>query len=126
MFKIFNLYIPARATLELLIDMVISALSFSLATWTVYLITTGQQGFSYWAGQAIYPLILYVALNAILYTALGVYRIEAENSLKDFLGRTSVAFAFTFFPVYWFTLMFTEAGSSFKCSALPICFRWDS
>ncbi|MGC9184320.1 MAG: TIGR03013 family XrtA/PEP-CTERM system glycosyltransferase [Thiomonas sp.] len=123
MFKIFNLYIPARATLELLIDMVISALSFSLATWTVYLITTGQQGFSYWAGQAIYPLILYVALNAILYTALGVYRIEAENSLKDFLGRTSVAFAFTFFPVYWFTLMFTEAGSSFRVLGFAYLFQ---
>jgi hypothetical protein len=56
----------------------------------------------------------------LLYTALGVYRIDAENSLRSFLGRTSVAFAFVFFPVYWFTLMFTEAGSSFECWRLPI------
>jgi len=123
MFKIFNLYIPARATLELLIDMVISALSFALATWTVYLITAGSHGFSYWAVQAIYPLLLYVALNAILYTALGVYRIEAENSLRDFLGRTSVAFALAFFPVYWFTLMVTEAGSSFRVLGFAYLFQ---
>ncbi len=123
MFKIFNLYIPAKATLELLIDIAISALSFALATWTVYLITSGPQAFSYWAGQAIYPLILYVALNAILYTALGVYRIEAENSLKDFLGRTSVAFGLAFFPVYWFTLMFTEAGSSFRVLGFAYLFQ---
>lgn len=114
MFKIFNLYIPAKATLELLIDIAISALSFALATWTVYLITNGAFGLSYWAGQAVYPMILYMALNAILYTALGVYRIEAENSLKDFLGRASVAFGLAFFPVYFFTLLFTEAGSSFR------------
>jgi sugar transferase (PEP-CTERM system associated) len=123
MFKIFNLYIPARATLELLIDMVISALSFALATWTVYLITAGSHGFSYWVVQAIYPLLLYVALNAILYTALGVYRIEAENSLRDFLGRTSVAFALAFFPVYWFTLMVTEAGSSFRVLGFAYLFQ---
>jgi sugar transferase (PEP-CTERM system associated) len=123
MFKIFNLYIPAKATLELLIDMVISASSFALATWTVYLISNGTLGLSYWAGQAIYPMLLYVALNAVLYTALGVYRIDAENSLRDFLGRTSVAFAFAFFPVYWFTLMFTEAGSSFRVLGFTYLFQ---
>jgi sugar transferase (PEP-CTERM system associated) len=114
MFKIFNLYIPAKATFELLVDMTISVLSFALATWTVYLMTSSPSGLLYWATQAIYPLIIYVALNALLYTALGVYRIDAENSLKDLLGRASVAFALLFFPVYWFTLMFTEAGSSFR------------
>lgn len=123
MFKIFNLYIPAKATLELLVDIVISLLAFGLATWAVFLMTPGHQSFSYWAGQAIYPIILYAALNALLYTALGVYRIDAENSLKDFLGRTSVAFAFAFFPVYWFTLMFTEAGSSFRVLGFAYLFQ---
>lgn len=103
--------------------MVISACSFALATWTVYLISNGTLGLSYWAGQAIYPMLLYVALNAMLYTALGVYRIDAENSLRDFLGRTSVAFAFAFFPVYWFTLMFTEAGSSFRVLGFTYLFQ---
>lgn len=103
--------------------MVISAFSFALATWTVYLISNGTLGLSYWVGQAIYPMLLYVALNAVLYTALGVYRIDAENSLRDFLGRTSVAFAFAFFPVYWFTLMFTEAGSSFRVLGFTYLFQ---
>lgn len=123
MFKIFNLYIPAKMTLELLVDLAISALSFGLATWTVFLLTVGQHDFSYWAKQGSYPLSLYVALTALLYTALGVYRIDAENSLRDLLGRTSVAFALAFFPVYWFTLVFTEAGSSFRVLAFAYLYQ---
>ncbi|MGA8010621.1 MAG: TIGR03013 family XrtA/PEP-CTERM system glycosyltransferase [Thiomonas sp.] len=123
MFKIFNLYIPAKMTLELLVDLAISALSFGLATWTVFLLTVGQHDFSYWAKQGFYPLSLYVALTALLYTALGVYRIDAENSLRNFLGRTSVAFALVFFPVYWFTLVFTEAGSSFRVLAFAYLYQ---
>jgi len=123
MFRIFNLYIPAKATLELLIDILISVLSFGLATWTVYLISSGTQSFAYWAGQGIYPMLLYTALTVTLYTALGVYRIDAENSLRDLLGRTSVAYAFTFFPVYLFTLAFTEAGSSFRVLAFAYLFQ---
>lgn len=117
MFKIFNIYIPAKMTLELLVDMAISMLSFGFATFTVYLLTPGSLDFAYWVKQSTYPLMIYVGLTALLYTALGIYRIEAENSLRDLLGRASVAFALVFFPVYWFTLMFTEAGSSFRVLA---------
>jgi sugar transferase (PEP-CTERM system associated) len=123
MFKIFNLYIPAKATFELLIDMAISALAFALATWTVYFMTGGTTPLSYWMSQAVYPLILYVALNALLYTALGIYRIDAANSLKDLLGRSTVAFALTFFPVYWFTLIYTEAESSFRVLAFAYLYQ---
>ncbi|WP_079419819.1 TIGR03013 family XrtA/PEP-CTERM system glycosyltransferase [Thiomonas intermedia] len=123
MFKIFNLYIPAKMTLELLVDVAISILAFGLATWTVYLLTPGSHDFSYWVRQGSYPLVIYTGLSALLYTALGVYRIDAENSLRDLLGRTSVAFAFAFFPVYWFTLMFTEAGSSFRVLAFAYLYQ---
>ena len=123
MFKIFNLYIPAKMTLELLVDVAISILSFGLATWTVYLLTPGNQYFEYWAKQGLYPLVLYAGLTALLYTALGVYRNDAENSLRNLLGRTSVAFAFAIFPIYWFTLMFTEAGSSFRVLAFAYLYQ---
>ena len=123
MFKIFNLYIPAKMTLELLVDAAISLLSFGLATWTVYYMTVGSHDFAYWARQGLYPLFLYTGLTVLLYTALGVYRIDAENGLRDLLGRTSVAFGFVFFPVYWFTLMFTEAGSSFRVLAFAYLYQ---
>ncbi|MGE0070569.1 MAG: TIGR03013 family XrtA/PEP-CTERM system glycosyltransferase [Thiomonas sp.] len=123
MFKIFNLYIPAKMTLELLVDLAISILSFALATWSVYMMTEGKQDLSYWAQQGFYPLILYTGLTVLLYTALGVYRIDAENSLRSFLVRTTVAFGFVFFPVYWYTLMFTEAGSSFRVLVFTYLFQ---
>ena len=123
MFKIFNIYIPAKMTLELLVDMAISMLSFGFATFTVYLLTPGSHDIAYWVKQSTYPLMLYVGLTALLYTALGIYRIEAENSLRDLLGRASVAFALAFFPVYWFTLMFTEADSSFRVLAFTYLYQ---
>ena len=87
MFKIFNLYIPAKMTLELLVDAAISLLSFGLATWTVYYMTVGSHDFAYWARQGLYPLFLYTGLTVLLYTALGVYRIDAENVFETFWGE---------------------------------------
>ncbi len=123
MLKVFNLYIPLRAGVEVLIDLIVSLLAFGLGTATVFLTWPGPHDWQHWLRSGMGPSIVYALITVSIYAGLGMYRYEQRMRLRGMLVRVIIAFGFAFFPVYAFTWAFTMAESAFRVLGFALLFQ---
>lgn len=123
MLKVFNLYIPVRTGLEVMIDMIISLAAFALGSAVVYLTWPGGDPWLRWVQVGVSPAVLYALITVSIYAGLGMYRHERRMRMRGLLVRALLAFGFAFFPVYAFTWAFTMAESAFRVLGFALLFQ---